>query len=171
MALDHEPFLVVLDGMERILIAYANRDASHLRDDDLDTKAANMVRRGVRPPGHTAQSFVGQSYLRKTVDPRVGPFLRRLTRLKASRVLISSRLYPADLQTLDDAFTSQPVSVSTTGEQRIVATVGMPLPGCFPLFLVGLADADAVGLWKRFGVSGSERELARCSAPSTTTRC
>ena len=50
VALDHEPFLVVLDGMERILIAYANRDASHLRDDDLDTKAANMGRRGVRPP-------------------------------------------------------------------------------------------------------------------------
>src|SRR5438132_248381 len=33
-ALDREPFLVVLDGLERILIAYARMDAAHLSDDD-----------------------------------------------------------------------------------------------------------------------------------------
>ena len=107
------------------------------------------------------------------MDPRVGPFLRRLTRLKASRGAHQLAALP-----------SRPPNARrrvhlTTGQRlhyrraaRIVATVGMPLPGCFPLFLVGLADADAVGLWKRFGVSGSERELAGAVlAPSTTTRC
>ena len=33
-ALDREPFLIVLDGLERMLIAYSRMDAAHLADDD-----------------------------------------------------------------------------------------------------------------------------------------
>src|SRR2546423_7637065 len=42
-ALDREPFLLVLDGLERILIAYARMDANRLADDDLDQQTANVV--------------------------------------------------------------------------------------------------------------------------------
>ena len=67
--LDHEPFLIVLDGLERLLIAYATEDASHLRDDDLDTRTANVVAGAIGLPARPAQSFIGQSYLRKTASP------------------------------------------------------------------------------------------------------
>ncbi len=122
-ALDREPFLVVLDGLERILVAYARMDAARLSDDDLDQRTANAL--GAR------------HQLRKATDPRVGAFLRRLTGVRASRVLVSSRLYPADLQT----------------------ETGRPLPGCRAHFLTGLADEDALGLWRALGVSGSREGL------------
>ena len=41
--LDREPFLFVLDGLERILIAYARMDAARMTDDDLDQRTANIV--------------------------------------------------------------------------------------------------------------------------------
>src|SRR5437667_2127831 len=41
--LDREPFLLVLDGLERILIAYARMDAARLSDDDLDKRTANFI--------------------------------------------------------------------------------------------------------------------------------
>ncbi len=41
--LDREPFLLVLDGLERILTAYASMDAAHMLDDALDTETANLV--------------------------------------------------------------------------------------------------------------------------------
>ena len=43
-------------------------------------------------PASAAQSFVGQHPLRKAADPRVGAFLRRLPAVRASRILISTRL-------------------------------------------------------------------------------
>src|SRR5262249_50092771 len=51
-----------------------------------------------------------------------------LAQVHASRVLISTRLYPAELQT------------NTT----------QPRPGCYPLFLTGLSDDDALALWRAF---------------------
>ena len=41
--LDREPFLVVLDGFERLLVAYAGLDAARLADDELDVRTANTV--------------------------------------------------------------------------------------------------------------------------------
>src|ERR1051326_1503789 len=41
--LDREPFLIVLDGLERLLLAYARLDAARLADDDLDQRTANFV--------------------------------------------------------------------------------------------------------------------------------
>src|SRR6266446_4249122 len=76
-ALDHQPFLFVLDGLERILIAYARMDASRLDDSEVGK----------------------EKNLRKTSDPRVGSFLKKLAQVRRSRILVSSRLYPAELET------------------------------------------------------------------------
>jgi tetratricopeptide (TPR) repeat protein len=113
--LAREPFLLVLDGLERILIAYARMDAARLDDSDVGK----------------------EKNLRKTADPRVGSFLRKLAQVKQSRVLVSSRLYPAEMERAD----------------------GDPIPGSFRVNIEGLADEDAVELWRAFGVSGSREEL------------
>ncbi|MDX6269916.1 MAG: hypothetical protein QOD28_1139 [Acidobacteriota bacterium] len=136
-ALDHEPFLLVLDGLERILIAYARMDAAHLSDDDYDRQTANYVANAHGLPPSAAQSFIGEHRLRKTADPRAGSFLRKLANVRASRILVSTRLYPAELQTI-------------TGE---------PLPGCSAHFLQGLADDNALELWRAFGVTGARDKL------------
>jgi tetratricopeptide (TPR) repeat protein len=138
-ALDREPFLLVLDGLERILIAYARMDANRLADDDLDERAANHVAGALGLPESAAHSFVGQHILRKTTDPRAGNFLRKLARIRASRILVSTRLYPADLQSV----------------------TGAPLPGSVAYFLRGLNDDDALNLWRGLGVTGSREELLR----------
>ena len=93
--LDREPFLLALDGLERILVAYARPDAARLPDDDLDEETRNFI----AASGETMLPSETRHPLRKTTDPRAGNFLRKLSRLRASRVLISSRLYPAALQT------------------------------------------------------------------------
>ncbi|MDQ1590549.1 MAG: hypothetical protein QOG71_1176 [Pyrinomonadaceae bacterium] len=136
-ALDREPFLLVLDGLERILIAYARMDAAHLSDDDYDRQTANYVANAHGLPPSAAQSFIGEHRLRKTADPRAGSFLRKLSNVRASRILVSTRLYPADLQTV-------------TGES---------LGSCFAVFLPGLADDDALELWRAFGASGARDAL------------
>jgi tetratricopeptide (TPR) repeat protein len=136
--LDEEPFLLVLDGLERILIAYARMDAAYLSDGDYDRATANYVASAYGLPPEAAQSFTGQHLVRKTADPRGGAFLRKLSKVRAARILISTRLYPFDLQR-GDAF---------------------PLPGCYAVFLPGLSDDDALNLWRSFGVSGSHDQLA-----------
>src|SRR2546421_2254659 len=98
--LAREPFLIVLDGLERLLIAYARMDAAHLSDDDYDKQTANVVANAIGLPASAAQSFTGEHRLRKTADPRAGSFLRKLANVRASRILVSTRLYPADLQML-----------------------------------------------------------------------
>lgn len=136
-ALDRDPFLLVLDGLERILIAYARMDAAHLSDDDYDKQTANFVANAIGLPASAAQSFTGEHRLRKTADPRAGSFLRKLSNVRASRILVSTRLYPADLQSM----------------------TGNPLPGCFAAFLPGLTDDDALDLWRAFGATGARDSL------------
>jgi tetratricopeptide (TPR) repeat protein len=136
-ALDREPFLLVLDGLERILIAYARMDAAHLSDDDYDKRTANFVANAYGLPESAAQSFTGEHRLRKTADPRAGSFLRKLGNVCASRILVSTRLYPADLQMV-------------TGDS---------LGSCVAVFLPGLADDDALELWRAFGASGARDSL------------
>jgi len=135
--LDREPYLLVLDGLERILIAYARMDAARLSDDDIDQRTANFVAKAYGLPESAGQSFVGQHLLRKTTDPRAGSFLRKLANVRSARILVSTRLYPADLQ-------------SVTGE---------PITGCSAIFLPGLNDDDALNLWRAFTVSGSRETL------------
>jgi hypothetical protein len=131
--LDREPFLIVLDGLERILIAYARMDAAHLADDDYDKQTANYAANAYGLPASAAQSFTGEHRLRRSADPRAGAFLRKLSNVQAARILVSTRLYPAELQTV-------------TGES---------LGSCFAIFLPGLADDDALELWRAFGVTGA----------------
>jgi tetratricopeptide (TPR) repeat protein len=114
-ALDREPFLLVLDGLERTLLAYARMDAAQLNDGQVGN----------------------QKNLRKTADPRVGSFLKKLAQVRNSRILVSSRLYPAALET----------------------DSGDPIPGCFRYDIQGLTDEDAVELWRAFGITGSRDEL------------
>src|SRR6185369_16346465 len=113
--LDRKPFFLVLDGLERILISYSRMDASRFEDSDVGK----------------------EKNLRKNADPRVGSFLKKLTQVARSRILVSSRLYPAELE---------------------IAT-GEPIPGTLRLKIGGLTDADAVELWRAFEVSGSRDEL------------
>jgi hypothetical protein len=70
--LNARPFLLVLDGLERILLAYHRMDASYLADDEIDAQAANFVVGATGLPASAAQSFVGQHRLRQTSDPRAG---------------------------------------------------------------------------------------------------
>ena len=95
--LDREPHLIVLDGLERELVAYARMDAAHLSDDDLDARTAHSIARHAGLPD-SAQSFVGEPKLRETADPRTGHFLRRLTQVRAARILVTTRLCPYELQ-------------------------------------------------------------------------
>jgi hypothetical protein len=128
--LNREPFLLVLDGLERVLVAYARFDAAHLADgDEVDKQTENRVA--------GPAEIVGPHRLRKAADPRAGAFLKRLAQVRASRILVSTRLYPSDLQN----------------------AAGQPLPGCCAHFLHGLSDDDAVNLWRSLGVSGTREQL------------
>ena len=135
--LDREPHLLVLDGLERELVAYARMDAAHLSDDDLDAKTAHTIALRAGLPATAAQSFVGEAKLRQTADPRTGHFLRRLAQVRAARILVTTRLFPYELQDFN----------------------GEPLPGTFLRFLSGLGDDDAVELWRSVGISGSRDVL------------
>jgi tetratricopeptide (TPR) repeat protein len=138
--LDQRPFLLVLDGLERILLAYARMDAAHLTDDDLDEQTANNIAHFYGLPDNVKETYLAKHRMRQCTDPRAGRFLRRLAQVRASRVLISTRLYPAELQT----------------------DTALPRPGCQPLFLGGLNDDDALALWRAFvgGVrSGTSEQL------------
>lgn len=135
--LGEKPHLFVLDGLERILIAYHRMDASYLADDEVDQHTANVVAGAAGLPSAAAESFVGQHRLRQTTDPRAGAFLKKLALVAKSRILITTRLYPSELQL-------------PTGHAR---------PGCFRYSLRGLSEDDALGLWRALGVSGSRAEL------------
>jgi hypothetical protein len=135
--LNREPFLICLDGLERIMVAYARADVASMADDDLDQEAENFIRAMPGVPEYAVESMGSPKLLRKTTDPRAGAFLRKLSKLKASCVLISARLYPAELQ----------------------GTTGLELAGCKAVFLGGLQDHDAVALWRALGVKGRRDAL------------
>ena len=136
--LNQAPYLLVLDGLERILIAYAKMNAAYLQDDDvMDEETANFVADIQGLPQSAGQSFVGKHKLRKTADVRAGQFLRKLAQLRQTRVLVSTRLYPADIQ-------------SPTGQLY---------PRCSALFLKGLSDQDALDLWRAYGAKGSRETM------------
>jgi hypothetical protein len=134
--LDREPFLLVLDGLERILRAYARLDFAHLPDEELDRSTNHAV---LRPGGspHNEDVLVSRHPLRQTIDPKADEFLRKLTRMQASRTLITTRLFPSKLATDTDHL----------------------LPGCRVLPLNGLQPDDALVLWRAMGVSGDEADL------------
>jgi len=114
--LNEKPFLIVFDGFERVLNAYSRaKDAARIEDTDVEL----------------------QGNARKTADPRVGQFLKKLAQVKNSRILISTRIQPAELENeVDDA-----------------------LPGVYKYDLESLPDTDAIDLWKTLGVEGARDSL------------
>jgi Domain of unknown function (DUF4062) len=124
-ALGRKRYLLVLDGFERELQAYARLDASYLDDQGA---GQNAFKRGAQPWRP-----------RKAIDSRVGDFLRVLASLGTSKVLISSRLFPADLE----------------------SATGLPLPGVISEELNGLTDEEASELWEELQVRGSREALSR----------
>lgn len=135
--LDQKPFLLVLDGVERLLLAYSRLDAARLPDDELDGQTGHVA---TAPAllGLSAVSLTDQHRLRKAVDVRFGAFLQRLAAVQRSRILITSRLAPADLQI--DGLTPRPHTA------------------VFPLS--GLDDLSALMLWRERGGQASGAVLS-----------
>jgi tetratricopeptide (TPR) repeat protein len=138
--LDEKAFLIVLDGFERNLLAYAQTNAAHRIDDEVNGETDDLITHLASHSRTVQETYLQKHRLRRCVDPRAGAFLRKLTTVRASRVLISSRLYPAELQT----------------------ETATPVPGSYALLLRGLTDDDALALWRGFiggERSGSSEEL------------
>jgi tetratricopeptide (TPR) repeat protein len=133
------PHFIVLDGLERILKVYAGVGVDRVSDENYDDRTANYVVRARNRNRGAAPAFVVKSQLRAAADVRVGRFLRKLAALSAtgSKVLVSTRLYPADLQLPD----------------------GQARPGCHSWSLTGMTDDDALELWRAHGAGGSRESL------------
>ena len=114
--LDQKPYVIVLDGLERVLFAYAGLRAAYVLDE-----AVTRAELENRP--------------RHTIDIRAGRFLARLTRARASRILISTRLHPA---ILEDQW-------------------GECIAGSRRFELGGLNDDDAVTMFNRAGNTGTRK--------------
>lgn len=74
-ALRRRPFLLVLDGLERVLVAYHRLDASQTRDDEVGSGKDD----------------------RACIKPADGDLLRQLVAVGPSKILITSRLLPTAL--------------------------------------------------------------------------
>jgi hypothetical protein len=72
--LKRQPFLLVLDGFERVLTAYHRWDKAQQRDDQIDLG------------------------LRECVEPKDGELLRQLLHGSPSKVILSTRLFPSILE-------------------------------------------------------------------------
>jgi tetratricopeptide (TPR) repeat protein/transcriptional regulator with XRE-family HTH domain len=136
--LRQQPFLIVLDGLERLLLAYARTDAAYLDDTVFDGDTATPDSGPIDGPSGAGTSPSGVRHLRRTADVRAGQFLRALAASAcASRVLITSRLMPAELE----------------------APMGRPIAGCAHHELGGLTDEDAIALWHALGATGSRARM------------
>jgi len=67
--LHEQPYLVVLDGLERILLAYARLDAAHLADDDLDERTANELVDAMGLPQEARETYLEKHRLRRAALP------------------------------------------------------------------------------------------------------
>ena len=72
--LRRRPYLLVLDGLERVLTAYARWDKAQQRDDEIE------------------------SNLRECVDPKDKDLLQQLLHGSPSKVMLSTRLFPSALE-------------------------------------------------------------------------
>ncbi len=115
--LQQRRFLIVLDGFERVLRAYACLDAAYLGD-KLDE-------------GHGDPCCC--------IDPHEADFLRALASLPLrSRVLLTSRLFPRELENL---------------------------AGCRHEDLSAMSPEDAVAFFRAQGIKGTRAEIKEACAP------
>ena len=80
--LKRKPYLLVLDGFERVLTAYHRWDKAQQRDDKIDAD------------------------LRECVDPKDGELLQQLLHGEPSKVILSTRLFP---HVLEDRSSGRPI--------------------------------------------------------------
>lgn len=111
VALDQAPYLIALDGLERVLVAYHRIDRAYLRDDEVKS----------------------EEDLRACIEPFDDEFLKQLTTLQQTKVLISTRLMPRTLEDVDQ-----------------------PMPGVRHLRLQGFTTEDAVALLQHFKVQNTD---------------
>ncbi|XBB68212.1 DUF4062 domain-containing protein [Nocardioides sp. WV_118_6] len=109
--------LVVLDGVERLLDAYADLDGSSVADGAVDRLAPEAARR--------------------VADARDHRFLQQLVGVRASKLLMSTRLVP----------------------DALVSFGAEPRAGVRLLTLGGLSDEDLRQLLERLGVRGADVAL------------
>lgn len=77
-ALNKGRYLLILDGLERVLVAYHRWNAAQMRDDKIED----------------AESIIKDRDLRTCTDPKDSAILEGLLSCKTSKVLMSSRLLP-----------------------------------------------------------------------------
>ena len=111
-AMKKRRLIIVLDGLERLMNGYA---IVADRAVDLESLKGTMTSGGVTRSD------------RRMADPRDGAFIRQLARAQATRLLITSRLVPADLE-----------AGETASALPYAAFIEVP----------GLREGDALALWK-----------------------
>jgi hypothetical protein len=117
-ALREGRYLLVMDGIERALVAYHNLNAPQMTEEQVDKEAKD-------------------EQLRSFTDPRHSLFLKRLAGCAPSKVLVSTRLTPIDL------------------EER----GGGMLKGVRHKHLNGLAPGDALDLMTYRGIHGTTQAM------------
>ena len=88
--LDEVPYLIMLDGLEQLLIAYQEHPTASVESEKDNSEL---------PLDENSQEPYSQQ-LRNAKNPRVDTFIKRLADTKTSRILISSRLAPKALETI-----------------------------------------------------------------------
>ncbi len=117
LVLSRSRYLIVLDGVERLLLAYARMDAPYREDHKANTKYDSLPYEQLHP------------YLTKTVSSRAGHFLRRLQSIEGSKTVITSRLLPAalehpSLRPLDGVEHMELTGLSNEGAMRMWEALG-----------------------------------------------
>ena len=149
--LKERPWLLVLDGLERVLVAYNRYDAAQVRDDELDVSGES-----------------GKRKAQECIRPADSNLLRALTEVTPTKVLISSRLMPSALLDSTGSERSGVVhlmltgldpadaeimlrSVGVTGDSARMRDYLMKNFGCHPL-IVGIVG----GLVNKFAKAQGE---------------
>ena len=87
-ALKQKRYLLILDGFERVLVAYNHMDAPMRTDDTVDAEQQEAAEKSADEEAH----------LRSCTDPRHGDFVRALAACAPSKILVSTRLRPHELE-------------------------------------------------------------------------
>ncbi len=130
-ALQTGRWLLVLDGFERVLVAYHRWNAAQMRDENV---GENVGAQGLAPDVDTGGEGHSEADVRACTDPRDGDFLRKLVACGKSKVLISTRLMPRELCDIDEA-----------------------IPGVRHKILNGLHPTDAAELMRNRGVKKADQ--------------
>ncbi len=116
IALNERPSLLVLDGFERSLTAYHRWDKAQQRDDQIET------------------------HMRGCTNPADAYLLKWLASATPSKILISSRLFPYELENVADR---------------------SPIPGVAKQNLDGLSEEDTLQFIRHHKIEGDAKEILR----------